>query len=84
MDATPRLLDFTAFDLRVIAFGDLHTRAQNRIDLYSLHDLLGPLSLKVDANNLAIGYRAVLYLYSVVRVGHAVNRSSFEINELCV
>ena len=84
MDATSRLFYLTAFDLRVVAFGDLHARAQNRIDLYSLHNLLGSLSLQVDANNLAVGNRAILDLNSVVWVSHAVDRSSFEINELGV
>ena len=84
MDATSRLFDLTAFDLRVVTFGDLHARAQNRIDLYSLHNLLGSLSLKVDANHLAVGNRAILDLHSVVWVSHAVDRSSFEINEFCV
>ena len=46
--------NITAFDLGVVALGYFDAWAQYVLDLYSLHDLLGTLSLQVDAHHMAI------------------------------
>ena len=84
MDTATAALDFTPFDLRVVALGDLDAGAENALDDDALHDLFGALSLQVDAHDLAVCNLAVLNLDCIVRVGQAVDCSSLEVIESCI
>ena len=84
MDTASAALDFATLDLGVVALGDLDAGAENALDDDTLHDLLGALTLQVDAHDLAVRDMAVLNLDSIVGVGQAVDRTSLEVIKRCI
>ena len=54
MNAAFALLDFTALDLGVVPFGNLESRSKYARHCHSLNNLLGTLTLQVDAHHLTV------------------------------
>ena len=84
MHATLRVAHFTTLNLAVVTLGDLDAGAEYVFYLYTLDELLGSFTLKVDANNLAMYKAGVLDLHGVVWVGKTIDPTRFKVFKLGV